>query len=284
MTGKSFDELTITDNFMFSKVMRNKELCKQFLEMVLRVKIREITFPQYERVIDIRYDAKSIRLDVWLEDDEHTVYNLEMQATSQDYLVKRTRFYQDLIDLDLLEKGQSYGELNRSVIIFVCTFDLFGKGRHIYSFENLCKEDYSVALEDGVEKIFVNTAGTMKDIDEELQELMDFFNGMAPQGAFAQALQEEVTRVKASQEWRREYMTLQIFMDDARREERKIGREQGADIHLIGQVCKKLARNLSIEEIADSLEEDVREIKKIVEVAKAFAPQYDIDRIYESLH
>ncbi|MCM1498865.1 MAG: Rpn family recombination-promoting nuclease/putative transposase [Clostridium sp.] len=119
MTGKSFDELTITDNFMFSKVMRNKELCKQFLEMVLRVKIREITFPQYERVIDIRYDAKSIRLDVWLEDDEHTVYNLEMQATSQDYLVKRTRFYQDLIDLDLLEKGQSYGELNRSVIIFI---------------------------------------------------------------------------------------------------------------------------------------------------------------------
>ena len=300
MTGKSFDELTITDNFMFSKVMQNKELCRQFLEMVMGVKIKEITFPEYERTIDIRYDAKSIRLDVILEDEGHTVYNLEMQATSRDYLNKRTRYYQDLIDLDLLEKGQSYGELNRSIIIFVCTFDPFGKGRHIYSFENRCKEDLSLALGDETEKIFINTVGRMDDIEEEFQNLMDFFNGMSPKGSFANALQAEVSKVKKSQEWRREYMTLQILMDDARREERKIGREEGreegrvegreegrvegADKHLIEQVCKKLARRLSAEEIADNLEEDISRIKEIIEVAETFAPQYDVEQIYEKMH
>lgn len=304
MSRKSFEELTITDNFMFSKVMRNKELCKHFLEMVMGVKIKEIVFPEYEKAIDIRYDAKSVRLDVWLEDEEHTVYNLEMQATSQDYLIKRTRYYQDLIDLDLLEKGQCYGELNRSVIIFVCTFDPFEKGRHIYSFENLCKEDPSLALGDGTKKIFINTVGTMNDIDEEFQQLMDFFNGLEPKGSFANALQTEVSKVKESQEWRREYMTLEIFMEDARREERKIGREEGreegrvegreegreegriegANIYLIQQVCKKLMRNLCVEEIADALEEDMDKIRKIVEAAETFAPQYDADAIYERLH
>lgn len=292
MSRKSFEELTITDNFMFSKVMRNKELCKYFLEMVMGVKIKEIVFPEYEKAIDIRYDAKSVRLDVWLEDEEHTVYNLEMQATSQDYLIKRTRYYQDLIDLDLLEKGQCYGELNRSVIIFVCTFDPFEKGRHIYSFENLCKEDPSLVLGDGTKKIFINTVGTMNDIDVEFQQLMDFFNGLEPKGSFANALQAEVSKVKKSQEWRREYMTLEIFMEDARREERKIGREEGrkegrvegANIYLIQQVCKKLMRNVSVEEIADALEEDIDKIKKIVEAAETFAPQYDVDAVYERLH
>jgi hypothetical protein len=64
MERKSFEELTITDNFMFSKVMRNKELCKHFLELILGVKIQRIHFSDYEKTIDIRYDAKSVRLDV----------------------------------------------------------------------------------------------------------------------------------------------------------------------------------------------------------------------------
>lgn len=316
MTGKKFEDLTIVDNFMFSKVMQNKKLCKQFLEIILGVNIKEIIFPEYERVIDIRYDAKSIRLDVLLEDDEHTVYNLEMQATNRDYLTKRTRYYQDLIDLDLIEKGQSYGELNHSVIIFICTFDLFGQGRHIYPFENRCTKDFSLALGDGTEKIFINTVGTMDDIDEEFQELMDFFNGMEPKGDFANALQAEVSRIKEGQEWRWEYMTLQVFMDDARREERKIGREEGiaegreegraegreegraegriegivkgraegANRHLIEQICKKLIRKQSAEQIADSLEEDIEEVKRIIEVAESFAPGYDIDQIYDNMY
>ena len=53
---------------------------------------------------------------------------------------------------------------------------------------------------------------------------------------------------------------------------------------MIGQICKKLARNLSTEEIADNLEEDIEDVKRIVEVANAFAPHYDLDQIYEKLY
>ncbi|MDE6433398.1 MAG: hypothetical protein K2L07_04140 [Lachnospiraceae bacterium] len=52
------------------------------------------------------------------------------------------------------------------------------------------------------------------DYNEEFQELMDFFNGMTPRGAFTNALQKEVSRVKASQEWRREYMTPNELLSD----------------------------------------------------------------------
>ena len=42
-------------------------------------------------------------------DDKGTVFNIEMQ-TSKDMneLVKRTRYYQAMIDISLLEKGQDY--------------------------------------------------------------------------------------------------------------------------------------------------------------------------------
>ena len=49
------------------------------------------------------------------------------------------------------------------------------------------------------------------------------------------------------------------------------------------QICKKLAKNKSIEEIADDLEEDVSTIEKIYNVAGEFAPEYDIDSIMEVL-
>jgi hypothetical protein len=38
---KPYEELTIEDNFMYTKVMSNLEICKTFLEIVLDVKIDE---------------------------------------------------------------------------------------------------------------------------------------------------------------------------------------------------------------------------------------------------
>ncbi|MBO5470599.1 MAG: Rpn family recombination-promoting nuclease/putative transposase, partial [Lachnospiraceae bacterium] len=207
--SKTFDELTIADDFMFSKVMLNERLAKHFLEVILGCRIHSVTYPKYEHYINVRYDAKSIRLDVILEDDNHTVYNLEMQTAKLTGLVKRSRYYQDLIDLDLLQKGAKYDELNHSIVIFICTFDLFGKNQWIYRFYNVCQQLLELKLQDGTEKVFVNTMGELGNVDEEFKQVMQIFNGLQAEGDFAEELQQEVERVKLSEEWRREYMTLQ---------------------------------------------------------------------------
>ena len=69
-----------------------------------------------------------------------------MQIANTNELPKRTRYYQSIIDLQLLDKGKHYKKLKQSYIIFICPFDLFGKGRHIYTFENTCKEDKDISL------------------------------------------------------------------------------------------------------------------------------------------
>lgn len=224
---KKFDELTIADNFIFSKVMLNQELAKHFLEVILDCKIKAISYPEYERYISVRRDAKSIRLDITLEDDTHTIYNLEMQAAKKPGLRKRSRYYQDLLDLDLLQRGADYDELNHSIIIFVCTFDVFERDQYIYRFRNVCQQLPDLELEDGTEKVFVNTKGHIGDVNDEFKQVMNVFNGLVAEGKFAENLQREVEKVKASDEWRREYMTLQMLLDERMAEAREEGLAEG---------------------------------------------------------
>ncbi len=288
---KTFDELTIADNFIFSKVMLNEKLAKRFLEVVLGCKIKSVSYPVCEHYINIRYDAKSVRLDIILEDDSHTIYNLEMQVTKRPGLVKRSRYYQDLIDLDLLQKGASYDELNHCLVIFICNFDLFDEDQYLYRFRNVCQQIPELELMDGTEKVFVNTIGHLGDVNEEFKQVMKIFNGLAAEGEFVEELQREVDRVKSSEEWRREYMTLQVLLDDTKKDAYSEGlakglaegQAKGQANTLVRMVFKKLEKGKSLSEIAQELETTEDEIRRIVEIAKRYGPEYDIEAICKEL-
>ena len=43
-TFKRWEDLDITDDFIFTRVMRNKRLCRTLLEMSLKVKVGRIRF------------------------------------------------------------------------------------------------------------------------------------------------------------------------------------------------------------------------------------------------
>ena len=111
---KTWEELSLSDNFIFQKVMRRKRLCKRLIEKILAIKIRRITFSETEKSISVRRDSKSVRLDVYVEDENGTLYDIEMQTTdsaSPSELPKRTRYYQAMMDMDILDKGAYYTEL-----------------------------------------------------------------------------------------------------------------------------------------------------------------------------
>ena len=171
---KTYEELELKDDFMFSVIMRDPRYVKPFLETILRIKIAKIEYPEVQKNIDIAAGAKGIRLDVYVEDEKHTVFNLEMQTTTARNLPKRMRYYQGMIDLNILEKGDDYNHLKKSYVIFICTFDPFGLGRHIYTFENRCSEDTTLTLNDGTVKIILNTKGTLDDVSPEMKRLLDY--------------------------------------------------------------------------------------------------------------
>lgn len=63
------------------------------------------------------------------------------------------------------------------------------------------------------------------------------------------------------------------------------GVEQGSIMRLIKQVCAKMQKYSSAEEIVDDLVEwDVPLIQKIMDAASNFAPDYNVDAIYKALN
>ena len=86
--------------------------------------------------------------------------------------------------------------------------DLYGKGRHIYTFENICKEDHRISMGDEAVKIFLNTNGTMDDVSKELKAFLDYVAGQKSEDPYVRKLEEAVREAKKNREWRHEYMTL----------------------------------------------------------------------------
>lgn len=162
---------------------------------------------------------------------------------------------------------------------------MFGKGRYIYHFENLCREDPTIRLGDGAEKIFLNTKGTneaktsLDDMDGELRSLLDYFESLVPQNAFTGELDEAVADARSHKEWRQEYMKLELMMMDSRRE----GRTEGEIKKLVDLVCHKLAKGKDPETIAEDLEEDLRKVRCICDIAVKYAPDYDREIILQEL-
>lgn len=206
MRQKEFKDLTFADDFMFAKVMLNEKLCKQLLEIILDVKIRKIHYPEEQKVIDPSYDSKSVRLDVYVDDDNGVIYNVEMQTSNPGNIPKRTRYYQGMIDLNLIEKGEDYSKLAKSYVIFICTEDIYGLDKPAYRFENYCKE-YDLPLNDEAYKVILNASCT-KLQDTELGNFLRFVHTGEPTDKFTDALLNEVNVVKRNEKWEVEYMTL----------------------------------------------------------------------------
>lgn len=57
------------------------------------------------------------------------------------------------------------------------------------------------------------------------------------------------------------------------------GHREGYQSLLVGQVCKKMRKGKSVEEIADELEESEKEIQCIYEVAKELVPGYEEEKV-----
>lgn len=115
---KEYEELCFTDDYMFFMILTTRlDLCKELLELILDIKIRKVEIAEQQKNVDITYDGKGVRFDVYVDDAENTVYDIEMQTTRQKDLPKRTRYYQGMIDLNLIQKGMRYSELKKSYVI-----------------------------------------------------------------------------------------------------------------------------------------------------------------------
>ena len=215
MTQKPFEDLTISDDFMFCKVMECEPICKEFLEMLFGTKIEKITYLSSQNTVTANSGAKSVRLDVLVQDKTGTSYDIEMQVGNEYNIPKRMRYYQAVLDVAFLDKGYSYKTLNESFIIFVCLFDPIGSNRAIYTFENICIEDKSIPLRDGTKKVILNANAFRTTDNKELQGFLQYVKTGKVTTAYTGRIEQMIRTVKMSEQMRKEYRILPAVIMDA---------------------------------------------------------------------
>jgi len=253
---QKYDELTFTDDFMFCKVLENNEdLCRELVELILDKKIEIVRSVQRQKPIEITSDGKGIRLDVRMEGDD-TVYGIEMQNGHKEELPRRARYYQAMTDLDLMERGAKYQDLKDSVIIFICTFDPFGRGQRKYTVKKVIEEEPGYDYNDGARLLFLSSLPNQKGtMSEELSEFLRYVNGEGSSSELTRKIDAAVKRAISQRDWRKEYMLLEDYIEEGRVEGRA---ELVMKMHQKGLADEEIAEltDLPLSEVADITNKD----------------------------
>lgn len=160
-----------------------------------------------EEEINIDFDSKGIRMDVYAKDaDGLKVYNIELQATDTKELPERSRYYQGIIDVDLLKSGQKYKDMKTSFVIFICVDDIFGAGLPKYTFENLCQEDPKIKLNDRAYKYFFISKNCDRILDERQKAFLRMVTENKASDDFTDKIKSLVDDAKRNTLWRKQFM------------------------------------------------------------------------------
>ncbi len=226
---KRIEDLTFIDDGMFQAVMHEPGICEELVERLLHVKVEKIVYPELEKQIEPYYTSKGVRLDVYLK-DESKIIDVEIQTYKQDAIGKRTRYYQSMIDIDSLMKGQDYSELLDSYVLFICTFDPFKKddgnnfGLPCYTFRNICAENPELSLDDKSVKVIYNAGAYEAVKDEKIRDFLHFICTNEPEeNKFSQTLSDAVEKLKDDEKFRSYYAAMNLHDRDIK----KIAREEG---------------------------------------------------------
>ena len=210
---KKFEDLTFTDHYMFEKVLKIPEICKELLERLLKIQIERLEYPEVEKTISPYYETKGVRLDVYVKDN-NKVFDIELQNSTDLNLGLRTRYYQSMLDTDNLLKGQHYTELPDSYIVFICKNDPFEKELPIYTFQTFCIENPNLTIKDNAIKKIFNAKAYNKEEDVAIKSFLQYINNNKTVDDFTQRLDSFVEKIKQEEVNRKEYQSMNIHDQD----------------------------------------------------------------------
>lgn len=87
---KNFKDLDLSNAFLFAAALEDEETCQLVLEIILGRSIPKVKVHS-EHTILFNSNFRSVRLDVYAEDEMQVFYDLEMQNTDEKNLAKRSR-------------------------------------------------------------------------------------------------------------------------------------------------------------------------------------------------
>ena len=170
--------------------------------------------------------SKNTRLDVYVEDKDGNVADIEMQTTDTKSVI-------------------NYDERDEKTIIR----ELPLRTRY-----------YQNIIGTITENIFLNVKAADKADDEELAAFLRYVNGQSATTSFTRMLDKEATRIKNNDDWRLKAMTLDMEIQDMKKRIAKREREKGKQERTLEIAKAMLADGMEISKVAKLTNLSVKEV------------------------
>ncbi len=226
---KKWEDADLTDDYIFSKVMIDHDICLEVLRRILpQLEIKGIEFPNAQQEISFAPDAHSIRFDIYTTDENNNHYDIEMQVARADNLAKRIRYYQTASTMESYNKGEPYDNVDDSYVIFFCNFDPFGFNRQQYILKKQITGMTDKVIDDGETDILFDIRSKRHDVSPKMQNFLDMIaqRNVESTDELVVKLKKRMKYVKHNRKWRAEYMRLSLYEMDQKRHEEEI-KEKG---------------------------------------------------------
>lgn len=217
-TKSLWNELTITNGFVFGKAMQNPELCKNVLEAVTGNHIGSLVHIGSQEELNTVGFGRSVRPDVYARDDQGRRYAVEMHVTDTHDLPERARYYSSVMTVGQLYQSESlYDEPDSSYVVFICTFDPLGLDRQAYEFAYRCDEDPSLVLDDRRHTTLLVAGASSPHDNARLDEFLDYVSAGKVTGELSSELDGAVSQVIHDRESWLEFL-VQAMEDKLKRD------------------------------------------------------------------
>lgn len=245
-------QFNLMDDTFFSVIMGHNDAAEYLLTQLMGKPVKII---ENKTQYSIRNaEMHSIVLDALVEDEEHNLYDVEVQVGDKNNHERRLRYYGTAIDWSYLEKGKDYSELPELYMIFISDFDPFEMNKVQYEIVQYVKGT-EVEYDNGIHIHYFNTKvndGTF------LAELLQYMKNSDPRSDKFGALSRQVGYHKYQNE---EAGTMCKLVEDYAKEREELGKLEKA-VEIVKNLLKK---NIPIETALECAQIDKATFEKYSE-------------------
>mgnify|MGYP006070160373 FL=1 len=243
----------IDDTFM-SVVFQDVD-CTQFLVRTI-LQDDDLTVTRVETQDSLKnLRGRSVRLDITAHDAAGKIYNIEVQRKDAGALPKRARYNSAMLDANVTKPGDELENLPETYVIFITENDYFGDKLPLYHIDRVIRES-AKPFQDEAHIIYVN--GQYRG-DDPIGSIMHDFFCADPKDMNNEILADEVAKYKDTDKGVNSMCRIMEELTNESLKEglakgRAEGRVEGRLTMLLENVKKLMARGMSFNEVADTLE------------------------------
>lgn len=263
LSEEKWRRATFRDSVIFAWIIAdNEDICLKLLQIILPelnitniVKIRNEDNQKKDKVFH------GVRFDVFAEDEQGRMYDIEMQIANNHDLGKRISYYQSNLVSRSVREGQLFVNKVDTYVIFICNFDFGKQGLPKYTTSLIINETGEI-VDNKEHNVILNVKSKdFSSLGSEVKAFLEYVKSNKVSNQLTKDIDDKVKELKKSTERKKSYMgyeqellTREYYAEQKGLQKgRAEGKKEGRRENIIDSIKKLDSQGYNKKQIIDSI-------------------------------